>query len=355
MWELSTRIGAVDKICRFLTGTIATTVLNVLFAIICLAALFSIGPFLHHQLRHTFILQAQSRLIESFTNLEVIKTYVKELAHTIRIQETLARGLDQSRTTSKFHLLNGALSHILVTLSSFRHFHYFFGAQAVLQNQITLEQLIAFHLLASNVSSPVLSLASLWEEWQHLKKISRFRLDDILNSPIGIGRKKPSFQLTEMPHLEAKDICFSYGEKLIINHLDICLQPGKPIMLLSPSGCGKSTLAKIIYRLYSLASGQILINGQSLQNFDIHSMRKIIVYFPQKPCLFSGTILENRHLAKPDASNIEINAAFQESACHDLPCSISSRAGHLDETENVNGPTISALRILEDRKQKAKV
>ncbi|WP_034453806.1 hypothetical protein [Bartonella quintana] len=105
MWELSTRIGAVDKICRFLTGTIATTVLNVLFAIICLAALFSIGPFLHHQLRHTFILQAQSRLIESFTNLEVIKTYVKELAHTIRIQETLARGLDQSRTTSKFHLL----------------------------------------------------------------------------------------------------------------------------------------------------------------------------------------------------------------------------------------------------------
>nr|WP_275064804.1 ATP-binding cassette domain-containing protein [Bartonella sp. ML70XJBT.G] len=185
-----------------------------------------------------------------------------------------------------------------------------------MQNQITLGQLIAFHLLAGNVSGPILSLASLWEEWQHLK-ISRLRLGDILNSPSEWETEKLPLQLTAPPYLEAKNICFSYGEKSIVNHLDICLQPGKPIMLLGPSGCGKSTLAKLLFALYPPASGQ-MINDQSIQNFDIRSVRKTIAYFPQSPCLFSGTILENMYLAKPDATEDEINAAIHASACYDL-------------------------------------
>lgn len=337
--ELFSRIGEVDTIRGFLTGTIATTVLNVLFAIIYLAALFSIspkltfivliilplqmgslasvGPFLRRQLRRTFTLQAahKSRLIESFTNLEAIKAHVKESAHTIRMQETLARSLDQSLTTSKFHLLNGALSHIFGDL--FTIFIIFFGAQAVLQNQITLGQLVAFHLLAGNVSGPILSLASLWEEWQHLK-ISRLRLGDILNAPSEWEEEKPPLQLTTSPQLEAQNICFSYGETPIVNHVDICLKPGQPIMLLGPSGCGKSTFAKLLCSLYPPTNGQILINNQSIQNFDIRSVRQTIGYFPQSPCLFSGTILENMLLAKPNASENEIVAALHASACHDL-------------------------------------
>ncbi len=197
-----------------------------------------VGPFLRRQLRRAFTLQAvhKSRLIESFTNLEAIKAHVKESAHTIRMQETLARSLDQSLTTSKFHLLNGTLSHILGDL--FTIFIIFFGAQAVLQNQITLRQLIAFHLLTGNVSDPILSLASLWEEWQHLK-ISRLRLGNILNSPPEWEKEKPPLQLSAPPHLEVEDVCFSYGDKPIINHLAVGLQPGQPIMLLGPSGCGK--------------------------------------------------------------------------------------------------------------------
>lgn len=89
-------------------------------------------------------------------------------------------------------------------------------------------------------------------------------------------------------------------------------------MLLGPSGCEKSTLAKLLCALYPPASGQILINDQSIQSFDIRSVRKTIAYFPQSPCLFSGTILENMYLAKPDVIEDEINAAIHTSACYDL-------------------------------------
>ncbi|EJF84027.1 hypothetical protein MCU_00695 [Bartonella elizabethae Re6043vi] len=89
-------------------------------------------------------------------------------------------------------------------------------------------------------------------------------------------------------------------------------------MLLGPSGCGKSTFAKLLCSLYPPTNGQILINNQSIQNFDIRSVRQTIGYFPQSPCLFSGTILENMLLAKPNASENEIVAALHASACHDL-------------------------------------
>ncbi|WP_375652899.1 ATP-binding cassette domain-containing protein [Bartonella sp. MR110HLJHH] len=81
-------------------------------------------------------------------------------------------------------------------------------------------------------------------------KISRLRLGDILNSPSEWEKGKPPLQLSAPPHLEAHDLCFSYGDKSIINHLDVCLQPGQPIMLLGPSGCGKTTLAKLLCGLY---------------------------------------------------------------------------------------------------------
>ncbi|MET3589386.1 ABC-type multidrug transport system fused ATPase/permease subunit [Bartonella silvatica] len=96
------------------------------------------------------------------------------------------------------------------------------------------------------------------------------------------------------------------------------MQPDQPIMLLGPSSCGKSTLAKLLCSLYPPTSGQILINNQSPQNFDIRSVRETIAYFPQSPCLFSGTILENMLLAKPDATKDEINDALHASACCDL-------------------------------------
>lgn len=185
------------------------------------------------------------------------------------------------------------------------------------QNQITLEQLIAFHILAGNVSAPILGLASLWEEWQRLK-ISRLRLGNILNAPSEWEKEKPLLQLTTKLHLEAKDICFFYGETPIINHIDICLQPDKPIMLLNPPGCGKTTFTKLLCALYLPSNGQILINNQSLQNFDIRSVHKTIAYFPQSSCLFSRTILENMLLAKPDATEDEIDAALHASTCHDL-------------------------------------
>ncbi|EJF84026.1 hypothetical protein MCU_00694 [Bartonella elizabethae Re6043vi] len=158
----------------------------------------------------------KSRLIESFTNLEAIKAHVKESAHTIRMQETLARSLDQSLTTSKFHLLNGALSHIFGDI--FTIFIIFFGAQAVLQNQITLGQLVAFHLLAGNVSGPILSLASLWEEWQHLK-ISRLRLGDILNAPSEWEEEKPPFNSPQALNLKPKISAFLMEKHLLLTIL----------------------------------------------------------------------------------------------------------------------------------------
>ncbi|WP_245262471.1 ATP-binding cassette domain-containing protein [Bartonella koehlerae] len=73
---------------------------------------------------------------------------------------------------------------------------------------------------------------------------------------------------------------------LLFNHLDIYLQLGKPITFLSPSSCGKSTLAKLLCALSPPSNEQILINHQSLQNFDIRGVHKTIIDFSQSPRLY---------------------------------------------------------------------
>ena len=70
----------------------------------------------------------------------------------------------------------------------------FLGSQLVFRNEITLGELVAFHLLADKVAGPIMSLSTIWEEWQGLK-IARLRLGDFLNTPAESERAKPPLRI----------------------------------------------------------------------------------------------------------------------------------------------------------------
>ncbi|WP_412059094.1 ABC transporter transmembrane domain-containing protein [Bartonella sp. DGB2] len=129
-----------------------------------MGALALFDPFLRQQLHRAFTLRAihQSRMIECFNNIYPIKAQVKEQMHAARIEQTLCDTLAQDMKTGKLNILTSAVSGIFNEL--FTICIIFFGASEVLQNQMTLGQLIAFHLLAGHVAGPILNLSSLWEQ-----------------------------------------------------------------------------------------------------------------------------------------------------------------------------------------------
>lgn len=103
------------------------------------------------------------------------------------------------------------------------------------------------------------------------------------------------------------------------------------IVVIGESGIGKSTLAKLVSGLYQPEAGQVAADGLDIATFDPASVRRQIVYMPQDATLFSGNILENLLIGKPDATPEEIDKALKASAADlvidQLPYGLQSEVG----------------------------
>ena len=108
-----------------------------------------------------------------------------------------------------------------------------------------------------------------------------------------------------------EDVSFRYAAQsdALFQDLDLDLPAGTRVGLVGPSGSGKTTLTKLIQRLYDVAGGRILIDGQDIAHVAQESLRSQIALVPQEPLLFHRSLAENIAYARPDASLAEIGRA----------------------------------------------
>ena len=131
-----------------------------------IAASGIIGPLLRKRLQEFFEANSrhQSRLVEAFGNAMTVKALAAEDLQAARFQQTLAGSLSAGFRVTRIKIAAGVVDHILANGSVI--VIIFLGSQLVFSNELTLGELIAFHLLADKVAGPVLSLSRIWEEWQ---------------------------------------------------------------------------------------------------------------------------------------------------------------------------------------------
>ncbi|WP_234804025.1 peptidase domain-containing ABC transporter [Ensifer adhaerens] len=351
--ETLARIGETDTVRGFLTGTISSAILDVLFATIYVSALLAIspfltaivfialplqllafgliGPFLRRRMHEAFLAESrhQSRLVEAFGSMATVKALACEERYVGRFHETLGESISAGFRVTKLDIVNGFIGQILGSVPG--TLILFLGAQLVFRNEITLGELVAFHLLAGHVFGPIMSLASIWEKWQGLK-IARLRLGDFLNASTETDVQRPELPTVIRPTLELRNVSFGYvPEQPIIHNMTVQIRPDIPTVIIGDSGCGKSTLAKLMCGLYSPDKGHVEANGFKLADHDPQSVRRAIAYLPQEPVLFSGSIIDNLLLAKPDATEAEIAMALADSAADQvikqLPLGIDAQVG----------------------------
>lgn len=140
----------------------------------------------------------------------------------------------------------------------------------------------------------------------------------------------------EFKNLEVKDLSFSYdGESQVLK--DICLQAkkGEIIGIVGESGCGKSTLLKLLLRFWQKDSGQINYNGIDIDQVDTDSLLDNVTMVSQTTYLFDESVEENLRIAKPNASNEEIEDACKLASVHDfiltLPDGYQTKVGALGD------------------------
>lgn len=223
------------------------------------------------------------------------------------------------------------------------------GAHLVIDNQITVGQLIAFNMLAGRVSGPILKLVQLWQDFQQAG-ISIKRLGDILNTP-----REPGFNpnRSRLPALQGAvtfdHIRFRYRSDgaTILDDISLQVKPGEVIGIVGRSGSGKSTITKLIQRLYIPESGRIAIDGVDLSVVDTVWLRKQIGVVLQENFLFNRSIRENIALSDPSIPMERVIAAAKTSGAHefivDLPDGYDNLVG--EQGSNLSGGQRQRLAI----------
>ncbi|MBD2677799.1 MULTISPECIES: peptidase domain-containing ABC transporter [Nostoc] len=353
--ELSTRINELENIRQFLTGTALTVGLDALFSLVYIGVMLIYSwqltlvglstipvfviitlvasPTISRQLRSKAERnsETQSYLVEVMSGIQTVKAQNIELRSRFSWQERYARYVAAGFKTVVTSTLANSTSNFLNKLSSL--LVLWVGAYLVLQQELTLGELIAFRIISGYVTSPILRLAQLWQSFQETA-LSIERLSDIVDTPEEAETDRYNIPLPAITgEVKYENVSFRFGTSgpLQLSNVTLEFPPGKFVGIVGQSGSGKSTMMKLLLRLYETESGRILIDGYDIAKVELYSLRRQIGVVPQETLLFDGSVQENIALTNPDATTEEIIQAAQVACAHEfimnLPNGYNTRVG----------------------------
>jgi ATP-binding cassette, subfamily B, bacterial HlyB/CyaB len=341
--ELSTRVNELENIRQFMTGTALNVVLDSLFSVIYifvmlfyswlltiialatvpLFALLTIivSPMIRQQVRVKAERNAetQSHLVEVVSGIQTVKAQNIELKSRWKWQERYARYVSESFKAVTISTTAGSISSFLNKLSGL--LLLWVGAGLVIKGDLSLGELIAFRIIASYTTSPLLRLVQLWQNFQETA-LSLERLGDILDHPQEVTEEDRTN--IPLPAIQGgvvfRDINFGFTPNgpLQLQNINLEFPPGTFVGIAGESGSGKSTLMQLLMRLYTPNSGQILLDQYDVSKVELYSLRSQIGMVLQDSLLFDGSVQENIALPAPDSTAEEIIKAATVAFAHEF-------------------------------------
>ncbi len=335
------RVRELDTIREFLTQKSVSLIIDLIFSVvfllmmliysvkltmIALGFILAIGilyvfitPGLRSRLEEKFQMGAKSNayLVESTTGIQTVKSLAIEGSMQKNWENHLGNYVKSGFELAKLNHVGSALATFLqkgMTIAIL-----FMGVQAVLAQELSVGQLIAFQMFSGQLIGPILRLLGLWNEFQQTL-LAVDRLADILNHPTEVQNK----QAITLPKLDGKvafdNLTFRYSPESpdVLQNVSFTVEPGQSIGIVGRSGSGKSTITKLIQRLYMPQQGAIFIDGIDLRQLNISWFRHHIGVVLQENYLFSGSVRSNIAMPTPDAPIEQIIQAAQIAGAHEF-------------------------------------
>jgi subfamily B ATP-binding cassette protein HlyB/CyaB len=316
------RMRELETIRSFLTGQGLTSLLDLVFTLVFFVVMFIyspkltlvvlgslpfyiviaalIRPALREQINEKFNRGARSQqfLVESIVGAQTLKAASVEPVMQSQWEERLAAYV---RTSFDAGILGSVGQNSIQYVSKITTaLILFIGAQSVIEGTLTVGELIAFNMIASQVVQPILRLSQLWQDFQQVQ-VSVARLGDILNAA---PEPTPQNLLTLPPPrgaIELRNVTLRYRPDApdALRSVTLSIEAGEVIGFVGQSGSGKSSLTKLIQRLYSPQLGQVMLDGVDVAQLDPGWLRRQIGVVLQENILFNRTIHENVALGDP--------------------------------------------------------
>lgn len=342
--DSAARVRELENIRSFLTGNAMTLFLDVLFSFVFLSVMFWYSrsltlivlvsipvyfslsflftPILRRRLNEKFNKgsENQSFLVETISGIDTVKSLAVEPSWQQKWDKQLAAYVTAGLSATNVGMV--ASGGITLTSKLVTAAVMWFGAEFVARGHLSVGQLIAFNMLSNQLSSPILRLAQLWNDFQQVG-ISMSRLGDILNT-----RTEVAPTSTRLPRLagaiQFESVYFRYRPEapVTIQGINLKILPGEVIGIVGRSGSGKSTLTKLLQRLYVPERGRVLVDGHDISLIDSTSLRHQLGVVLQENTLFMRSIRDNIALGNPAFPIERIIEAAKLAGAHDFICEL---------------------------------
>lgn len=335
------RVRELDRIREFITNKSVSVLIDAFFSLVFVAIMFvysvkltfislgclaiiaviylAITPELRARLEEKFQMGAHqnSYLVESVTGVQTVKSLAIEGAMFRKWEDKLGKYLKSSFNLAIMGNFTGSICGFIqkgMTIAIL-----YIGVMLVIENKLTIGQLIAFQMFSGQFAAPMLRLVGLWNDFQQTL-LAVDRIGDILNSPVEM-QSGTAITLSDVKgEIKIENLSFKYNidAPLVLKNINFTIRPGQKIGFVGRSGSGKSTITKLIQRLYYTTEGTIYIDGIDIRNINPVWLRTNIGIVLQENYLFSGTIKENIALPRPNMPMEGIVQAAQIAGAHEF-------------------------------------
>jgi len=257
-------------------------------------------------------------LDETFSGMRVVKAFNARDFVIDKIEKESAYYRKVNKSMSYKNELASPVSEILGVLIIAGII--FFGGNMVLSNGSSLkpEVFLGFIAVFAQIIQPAKNFSNGITSLQK-GTASAKRIFEMIDSEPAIKNKPNAVELKSFEReIEFKNVSFAYESDLVLKNINLKIEKGKTIALVGTSGGGKSTLADLVPRFYDPTNGEVCIDGKSLTDYDIESLRKQMGVVTQESILFNDTIFNNIAFGNPQLSQEAVIQAAKIANAHDF-------------------------------------
>lgn len=254
---------------------------------------------------------------ENLINIRIVKSLVREDYEKEKFNKR-ARNLKKAQVyAEKLLSLNTPVENFIIYISILAIL--WFGGNMIIKGGMKIGELSSFLTYTFQILFTIMMFAFLFVMLM-FSKASVNRILEVLEEEPDIidGEKDTKFKDGS---IEFKNVSFSYSknkENLTLKNVNLKINSGEIIGIISSTGAGKSTLINLLSRLYNITDGVLEIGGNNIKDYKLKTLRSQISIVLQKNTLFSGTIKENLLWGDKDASDEEIIEVCKKAQAHDF-------------------------------------